>query len=219
MAIVSFKHNFVFIKTTKTAGTSIEVDLSERLEDEAIVTRIGAPSAPHRARNFETSEGTFFNHMSGAQIREIIGRPKYDRMFKFCVEREPVEKCISHFHMLRNSPLHSQNGAYTLSWNDYCLSRNFPIDIDKYSEVQDGQRLPLVDQILRYETLGEDLPRLLRQLGIDNFVLSAREKSTFRNNRLVSHQEVTREQKEAIASAFAESSAFNQLYPVELETA
>jgi hypothetical protein len=40
MALVSFKYNLVFVKTQKTAGSSIEVDLGARLEESAVVTPV-----------------------------------------------------------------------------------------------------------------------------------------------------------------------------------
>ncbi len=49
MALVSFKYNIVFVKTQKTAGSSIEVDLGARLEESAVVT-------PEVARFVRTGE-------------------------------------------------------------------------------------------------------------------------------------------------------------------
>lgn len=213
MALISFKYNLIFIKTTKTAGTSIEVDLSPRLEEEAIVTPIGSAPAGHIPRNFSTPKGDYFNHIGASQIRAMLGSETYDRMFKFCVEREPLDKCISHFHMLRNSPEHNRGGAYVKSWSDYCRDRDFPVDLEKYSEIRNGKRVPLVDRILRYETLEEDLPALLDRLGIPNFKLSAREKSSYRTSRLLSREEVEPSQRRIIDRCFADTRALTALYP------
>lgn len=105
MALVSFKYGLVFVKTAKTAGTSIETDLSQRLEDNAIVTPVIPPEPGHVARNYLGPDGTpaFRNHMPARQIRALIGAERFNAMTRICVEREPVEKCISQFHMLRNA--------------------------------------------------------------------------------------------------------------------
>lgn len=212
MTIVSFEYNLVFIKTTKTAGTSIEVDLSRRVEEAAVVTPIIPATESHRPRNYQTPSGRFFNHMTAAQIRELLGAQVFDRMYKFCVERDPVEKCISHFHMLRNSEIHNQKGRYRLDWDDYCKAGVFPLDLDKYSEVSGEKRVLLADRILRYERLNEDLPPLLESLGIPGFTLQAREKSSYRLSELIRPQDVTARQRELIETAFATTCEATGLY-------
>lgn len=207
MAIISFKYNFIFIKTVKTAGTSIEADLSQNVEDDAIVTPIYPPSALHTPRNWETDSGNFYNHMSAAEVRKILGSDVFGDMLKFCVERDPITKCISHFHMLRNSSLHNKDGSYNLSWDDYCQAGKFPVDINKYTTETDGNRSLIVDKILRYENLEEDLQKTLQQCGIMDFKLKSTEKSEYSVNRLVSIREVTDKQRAIINQSFAETKA------------
>jgi hypothetical protein len=213
MALISFKYNFIFIKTTKTAGTSLEVDLSPLLEDEAIVTPIGSAPAGHMPRNFATPKGNYFNHIGASEIRSMLGPAIYEGMFKFCVEREPLDKCISHFHMLRNSPEHNRDGTYGKDWRGYCRARDFPVDLEKYSEIRSGKRVSLVDRILRYETLAADLPALLDRLGIRNFTLASREKSAYSARRLVSREDVAPPERRIIDRGFADTRALTGLYP------
>jgi hypothetical protein len=50
--IVSHEHRFIFVKTHKTAGTSIEVALSALAGDDAIVTPVQPPEPDHRPRHW-----------------------------------------------------------------------------------------------------------------------------------------------------------------------
>ncbi|MGR3438020.1 hypothetical protein [Salipiger abyssi] len=192
------------MKTRKTAGTSIEVDLSQRVEEEAIVTPILPEVAGHRARNYQDPEAEqgFRNHMPASEIRSRIGAERFDGMFCFCVEREPIEKCISHFHMLRNSPLHNQDGNYRKSWEEYLATGSFPNDVSRLSEERDGKRVLIVDRVLRYDRLHVELPELMAELGVPDFQLKARAKSEYSQNRLLSREDVTPEQRALIYEVF-----------------
>ncbi len=207
MALVSFRHGLVFVKTAKTAGTSIETDLSQRLEDAAIVTPILPPEPGHVARNYLGPDGVplFRNHMPATQIRAQIGAERFDAMTRICVEREPVEKCISHFHMLRNSSLHNADGSYRKSWAEYVEDGKFPDSVAVYTERRGAARVSLMTHILRYDRLAQDLPPLLDALGIPGFVLRARAKAEYSRNRLVLPADVTAQQRARIYDAFADT--------------
>src|SRR6266852_6489903 len=51
--IISHKYKLIFIKTVKTAGTSIEVFLSKQCGPMDIVTPIAPPVEGHQSRNYE----------------------------------------------------------------------------------------------------------------------------------------------------------------------
>ena len=207
MAIISFKHDFIFIKTRKTAGTSIEIDLSPVAGADAVVTPIQPPAPGHVPRNYLDDDGQplFFNHMAAREIRQKLGQRRFSAMTRFCVEREPVEKCISHFHMLCNSPLHNPDGSYHRDWQRYCEEGRFPIDVNHYSARTPEGRVLLVDHILRYDRLERDLPALMARLGLPGFRLRHRAKSEFSRNRLVRPEDVTSAQRAIIHDRFRES--------------
>ena len=74
--IVSLKHNFVFMKVNKTATSSIELILSENIEDSAIVTPINpGGKLLYAGRNVPIINGkpVFQNHESFGQIKHILG--------------------------------------------------------------------------------------------------------------------------------------------------
>jgi hypothetical protein len=207
MALVSFRHGFVFIKVPKTAGTSIEADLSGHMGPDDVVTPILPPIEGHHPRNYEDAAGNsvFYNHMPATGIRALIGKTAYDGMLSFCVEREPVAKCISHFHMLRNSKMHAEGADAVESWDDYVERGRFLNAVHLYSEMVDGTRRLMVDRVLRYERLETELPALMAERGIAGFCLTTRAKSEYSRNVLVRPEDVTPAQRQKIRDAFAES--------------
>jgi hypothetical protein len=201
MTIISFQYNFIFIKLRKVAGTSIEIDLSKIVESNAIVTPITPSMNGHIPRNYQNNS-IFYNHMPATEIRAALGAQQYDSMFKFCVEREPVSKCISHFHMLRNSGTHNKNGAYQKNWDAYCNDADFPIDLGMYSENKSGKDCLLVDRILKYENLHNQLSVVLENLGLPNFKLLTKAKSEYALDCLIRDTDVTPNQRRHVYSKF-----------------
>ncbi len=123
--ILSHKHKFIFIKTAKTAGTSIEVFLSRHCDPKDIVTPIAPPVEGHQPRNYEgfinpipeilerpgkffsalrhtiISRDKFYNHMPASEVRSRVPADVWSSYFKFCVERNPWDKVLSHYHIWR----------------------------------------------------------------------------------------------------------------------
>ena len=185
--LLSFQYSFLFIKTPKTAGTSIEVELSRLIDADAIVTSVFPEEDLHRPRNFQRQkfglrQWDFTPHMSARSVRRILGKRKFDGLFKFCVEREPVEKCISYWSMYKNSPHHG-GVVIDLSWEEYVERGKFPVSTWGWASATGA---PLVDRILKYENLDAELREVCDDIGISGWTgLTAKSKSGFREKPAV----------------------------------
>ncbi len=112
--IICHEHEFIFLKTRKTAGTSLEISFSEVCGDRDIITPISAEDELLRARgpqNFKirrsggarewigrlTSSNAdfFYNHMTAENIRSLIDGSIWTKYYKFCFERNPWDKAVS----------------------------------------------------------------------------------------------------------------------------
>jgi hypothetical protein len=178
--IISHKYRFIFIKTRKTAGTSIELALRPHLgpDDVASLLREDRTEATEGARNFRRSFGDyslydwrrfvmdgkrqdFKNHLSASRIRQMVSRDVWDSYYKLCVERDPFEKIISAHAWVTARRLMDGRPALTLhefiagdisAWSDW----------DSYTE----NNQIIVDRVLRYENLASELGEVCEQLGL-----------------------------------------------------
>lgn len=192
--LVSHKHRFIFIKTRKTAGTSVEVELAKIMVPTDLVTPVIPAVEGHVPRNHDG----FWNHMPARKARRAIGRDIFDSYLKFAIEREPVDKCISFYSMVRNSPSHKRQIG---SWDDFVRKGPHPVDTSIYTSVF-GKLM--VDRILRYENLEADLTSLMGELGVEFRGIKSKAKGGWREE-----QPVTETHRAIIYQKFSSSNRFS----------
>lgn len=216
--IISHKYKFIFIKTYKTAGTSIEVYLSPLCDELDILTPINPHVEPHVARNHEgywnplpevirrqsdirstyrefRRRNKFYNHIPARLAKSRIGSRVWNSYYKFCVERNPWDKTVSHYHMVNDR----LGGDLTL--DDYFKRGRFARNFDKYTD--ENSRL-MVDDVLRFERLNEDLTQVFSQLGVPfSGSLGVRAKSGHRSDKRSYRDILNGEQSEMVSRIYA----------------
>lgn len=189
--LVSHRKEFIYTKTAKTAGTSVESYFEPYCMPEGEWT-------PEHSRETHVSEagiigfrgahrpvGTeWFNHMSAKKIKEKLGDEVWNRYFKFCVVRDPFDKAVSafyHFKKGREAGGKDSRGltlkqrlkkllrpepkfASVAQEFEFWLSgKNMVVDRDKY--VIDGEFC--VDEVIRYEDLHGDMEKVCQRIGVE----------------------------------------------------
>ena len=194
--IISHRFKFIFIKTVKTAGTSIEVFLSQHCAEEDVVTPIWPHIESHRPRNYKTPKNMndFKNHNSAASIKKRVSTEIWDSYFKFCVERNPWDKTLSHYHMMNDQ-------SEGIPFSDYMEQGNFCINFPTYTDANGNL---LVDRVIKYEALAEELGSVFNDLGIPfNGSLGVHAKSEHRKDRRPYQEVFSAKHKTKIETAFA----------------
>ncbi len=195
--IVNHQYKYIFIKTRKTAGTSIEIALSQYCGENDIITKISDEDElirqkfgftgpqnydiPFRYNNkqdwcdliVEGKQKEYINH-SGAQfIKDHIGKEIWDSYFKFCFERNPFDKAISRYYWSTREP--------RPAISDYLATAPifFLSNWDTYTVNDDIA----VDFVGRYENLNEDLDFIRQKIGLEGELRLPRAKGAYRKNR------------------------------------
>lgn len=196
--ILSHRHRFIFIKTAKTAGTSLEFALATLCGPEDVVTPVSAKEerarGEHGARNWivplhrrplrwfaaralgradKWDGAEFYNHIGAKRIRELVGADVWSGYLKIAVERNPWDREVSnYFYRTRRTLPKPSFRGFVLDPAQHYVLKNF------HAYTIDGRIA--VDRVLRYETLAEDFARLVRDLGLRDVPDLPRQKSGLR---------------------------------------
>ncbi|MCF8262159.1 MAG: sulfotransferase family protein [Melioribacteraceae bacterium] len=178
--LVSHKHKFIYTKTAKTGGTSIEYYFERFCLPDGEFTR------SHERDEYESETGIvgfrgkllpekvkWWNHMAAFQIKEQLGDEIWNSYFKFCSIRNPFERCISHYEYAGKNlerPLSEKikrrfKNPFTSEEKrkfEYVLVHQPSIDRNKY--LIDGEFC--LDDVIRYENLEAEIERICEKLSL-----------------------------------------------------
>jgi hypothetical protein len=180
--IISHKYRFIYIKTLKTAGTSLEIALSKFCGPADIITHIDAADEATRhalgyrgAQNFRpclsrmpsdlkftirSDKGIvkYFNHMPATMARDRLPPEIWNSYYKFTSARHPLDLAGSLYAWRKRSEPGLRDMAHFLRVHGSQLYRNTLI-------VSEEDRF-LLNGFARYEHFEEDLDRIGERIGL-----------------------------------------------------
>jgi hypothetical protein len=223
--IVSHKYRFIFLKTSKTAGTSVEIALSRFCGPDDIATRVSdedevirseqhgweAPLYPARFSQYSPVDWYryakdnkrkqyYYNHIPARKLKRRLSRQVWDSYFKFCIVRNPWDRVISQYHWrYRSIPEDQRPGieAFLDSRHVRSLQR-------KGFQLYTIGGKPVVDTICRYESLAEDLEKVRMDLGLPDPVDLPQAKAGHRKDKRHYREILSDSARDRIAEMFRE---------------
>jgi len=171
MALVSYKHNFVFIKTHKTASTSAEMFLEPFCAPPGHQVTMTSPPRESEygiigCRNIPFDTPPYWEGHAGARkIRDGLPPEVWEACQKVSTTRNPFTRAVSKFFYRMSLGLlpKPQSDADTVeAFRSFLASDKFKSD---YFRVH-IKHAYVIDRMIRYEHLGEDLETLARDLGL-----------------------------------------------------
>lgn len=218
--IVSHRHRFIFIKTTKTAGTSVEMFLRQFCGPDDIVTslrrdeerevaaldlpgprNIGSrPLAPWEVRRADLRRAIgwrrwpdrrrFYGHQPASSVRDALGADTWENYRTLTVVRDPWEVAVSRYFWK------------TRSTNPVRRSLNLDEAVEMASvnwEIYSIDDAVGVDTVLRHDLLADDLAALCDSLGLEPTLPLPRAKSGHRPAGTAPHEVLSTEQARRVA--------------------
>jgi hypothetical protein len=183
--ILSHKYKFIFIKTNKTAGTSIEIAFSKICGDKDIITPITKEDEKKRRElNYKTKQNylasiseynfvdilkliflfkkkkRFYNHISAQEIKDRVEKNIWENYYKFTVERNPWDRVTSLYYWRFKNRAKPPFKEFIESEIPSILKQR---GIQLYTI--DGKIV--VDRICKFEQLEEDIEKIRQDLGIN----------------------------------------------------
>ena len=186
--LVSHRKRFIFTKTMKTAGTSVEAYFEPWCMPEGewqpthgrdqSVSDAGIIGARGQAVDREG----WYSHMHARAIRDKLGRELWDDYFKFTIVRNPFDKLISRFFMVQARKEGKDLKSHIRSWwafDDRWLPlrrrdviTRFRNWVRRGGTINDSPTYLIdgefcLDHFIRYESLHEGMKEVCEKIGVE----------------------------------------------------
>jgi len=222
--IVSHRHRFIFIKTTKTAGSALELALAAECGPDDILAPLGReeaawirehrlpipqnhvlPRARWSARDwlrlpFRGAPQLLDTHAGARAVRAEVGEAVWRDYFKFAFARNPWDRFLSLYHWHHRRPSRQRQRLSPSEFIDHPRTRR--LDHHGWGAYTiEGQ--VAVDRVCRYEDLAGELAFLQQRLGFAAPIVMPRTKHQTRADRRPYREVLSAEDARRIGELFA----------------
>lgn len=230
--LVSHRKKFIYTKTAKTAGTSVESYFEKYCMPE------GEWTPEHSRDVYESETGIigfrgkkkpadcpWYNHMPADQIKAGLGEETWNSYLKFCVIRDPFDKAVSAFfhfkkarqkkgvkrsyqsirHCLLSLLPEPKFASVAEEFEHWLKIGAMPLDRNKYTI--NGEFC--LDSVIRFEKLHEGMAEICEKIG-----------ETFDPESLPQMKRGTRDESVSLSQIYTPRSIaiISKLYDYEIKT-
>jgi hypothetical protein len=200
--LVSHTAQFIFLKTLKTGGTSVELALQKLFLPQSVAKKqplFEDESGIVGARGEAPSHDTYWHHMTALEVYRKLGYQTFNRYRRISIVRNPFDKVLSQFFFRIHKP--ESFAADKVKFNDYVRSaKRLPVDRQIYSI----KKIICCTHLMFYERLQEDFNAVLRDLsnGAQRELELGRHKSGFRDKSIPYQDYYEPDSRDLVAKAF-----------------
>lgn len=177
--IISHKHKFAFIKTTKTAGTSVEIALSKHCGDEDVITPIMPEDEAIRSKrgyrgpqNYlpwlpDGTELKLFNHARAVRAIRVMGNDAWKEYFTFAFERNPFDRVVSAYHYIKKNRVSKGLQCDQFTFNEFLREPKKLEHLHRngWGLYTQNDKI-IVDRVYKFEELESSMNSIYDNLGI-----------------------------------------------------
>ena len=188
--LISHSKKFIYIKTIKTAGSSVELALQHHClpagtEIKGPTDYVDTDAGIVGARGGASIQGQLWhNHMPARKIRNQVPQDVWDGYCKICNIRNPWDKTVSFFHMMFPDIKTEDPDTITTRFRSWIAEAD---ELGTDTHIYFIDDLPVADEYIRYDTLTADLERITTRLDLEIGVLP-QAKSNMRGRNKIPYQ-------------------------------
>lgn len=230
--IISRLHNFVFIKTHKTAGSSMETALASHAGPDDLVTPFGVEEEMARYRAFPNAfprnycadkslEAAYRDaiangdedgsHKAFRALKDTSKRPGFGRHGGAKLAQRFAGEALWNSAYKFTIERHPYEKAVSLAWferrqRDFAISLDSVLEHKRYRnfDLYAMDEKPVVDFIIRFEKLAEDTVIVEKAIGLDIVSRLPRQKSQHRLDPRPAREVLTEAQKKSVQATCRE---------------
>ncbi|NEN22748.1 sulfotransferase family protein [Cryomorpha ignava] len=169
--LYSKEKSFLFIHIPKTAGTSIRSVLAPYSGKSGVLNYIGRRLEKYPVFCFKTGlsiKRTYDSHTTYERLENILPQAELNRIFKFCVVRNPYDRAYSFYLHVLSHPTHNLYKLIESYGSFGGMLQNLEVvgEPTQKSYIINLQADISVDFIGKFESLNDDFNAVCKKLGI-----------------------------------------------------